>query len=125
MKIKMIHPKTLIIREVEESNQNKINILRRAGFKNADGFRMPKKKVVEPPPTVSEVVEGHKLEEGEGVEELNPEIAIHISVAARKLVQEHDLDPAKIQGTGKDGGITKPDVVKYLAALEAEKEAAE
>jgi 2-oxoglutarate dehydrogenase E2 component (dihydrolipoamide succinyltransferase) len=36
--------------------------------------------------------------------------------AARALVEEHDLDPAGITPTGRDGRITKPDVLRYLAA---------
>lgn len=34
--------------------------------------------------------------------------------AVRKLIAEHNLDPAKITGTGKGGRITKEDVVKYM-----------
>ncbi len=38
-----------------------------------------------------------------------------LSPAVKKLVAEHDLDPAAIAGTGKDGRLTKGDV---LAAIE-------
>jgi 2-oxoglutarate dehydrogenase E2 component (dihydrolipoamide succinyltransferase) len=34
--------------------------------------------------------------------------------AARQLVEENQLDPARIQGSGKGGRITKEDVVAYL-----------
>ena len=34
--------------------------------------------------------------------------------AVRKLLDEHKLDPAQIPGTGKDGRLTKADVVKYI-----------
>ena len=37
----------------------------------------------------------------------------------RKLVAEHDLDPAEIEGTGKDGRLTKADVEAWLAARTA------
>lgn len=37
-----------------------------------------------------------------------------IMPAARKLIEEHGLDPAQIQGTGKDGRILKEDVQNYL-----------
>ncbi|MDX1513475.1 MAG: 2-oxoglutarate dehydrogenase complex dihydrolipoyllysine-residue succinyltransferase [Gammaproteobacteria bacterium] len=37
-----------------------------------------------------------------------------LSPAVRKLVEEHDLDPSRIEGTGKDGRITKGDVLAYL-----------
>lgn len=44
-----------------------------------------------------------------------------LSPAVRKLVAEHEVDPGKIIGTGKDGRITKADVLKFVAA-EAEVE---
>lgn len=37
-----------------------------------------------------------------------------LSPAVRKLVEEHDLDPSQIEGTGKDGRITKADVLDHL-----------
>lgn len=37
-----------------------------------------------------------------------------LSPAVRRLVQEHDIDPATIKGTGKDGRIVKEDVLKFL-----------
>ncbi|MCK5041753.1 MAG: E3 binding domain-containing protein, partial [Sphingomonadales bacterium] len=39
-----------------------------------------------------------------------------MSPAVRKLVGEHNLDAGKIAGTGKDGRITKGDVLKAVAA---------
>ena len=42
-----------------------------------------------------------------------------LSPAVRKLVAEHDLDPAAIEGTGKDGRLLKADVEAYLAAQAA------
>jgi len=39
-----------------------------------------------------------------------------IAPAVRKLIGEHNLDPNKITGTGKDGRITKGDVLKAVAA---------
>ena len=41
-----------------------------------------------------------------------------LSPAVRRVVLEHHLDPSKIKGTGKDGRLTKVDV---LAAAKAEK----
>ncbi|WP_440996777.1 2-oxoglutarate dehydrogenase complex dihydrolipoyllysine-residue succinyltransferase [Arhodomonas sp. SL1] len=37
-----------------------------------------------------------------------------LAPAVRRLVAEHDLDPAKIEGSGRGGRITKEDVVRYL-----------
>lgn len=36
--------------------------------------------------------------------------------AVRKLVEEHGLDPAAIAGSGREGRITKADVLDYLAS---------
>jgi len=51
-----------------------------------------------------------------------PEAAIPASTAAperlspavRRLVEEHDLDPSTISGTGRDGRLTKGDVLAHL-----------
>ena len=37
-----------------------------------------------------------------------------LSPAVRRLVEEHALDPAAIEGTGKDGRLTKKDVLAHL-----------
>lgn len=37
-----------------------------------------------------------------------------LSPAVRRLISEHDLNPADINGTGKDGRITKDDVLKFI-----------
>ncbi len=39
----------------------------------------------------------------------------HPSPAARKLMDENNVQGSRIQGTGKDGRITKQDVVAYMA----------
>ena len=54
----------------------------------------------------------HPDEEGEDGGSLT------LSPAVRRVVLEHGLDPSKIKGTGKDGRLTKDDV---LAAAKAEK----
>lgn len=41
--------------------------------------------------------------------------AVTLSPAVRRLVLEHGLDPSKIRGTGKDGRLTKDDVLRALA----------
>src|SRR6056300_729923 len=38
-----------------------------------------------------------------------------VGPAARKLIEENGLDASQIPGTGKNGGITKEDVVNYMA----------
>ncbi|MGD8592100.1 MAG: 2-oxoglutarate dehydrogenase complex dihydrolipoyllysine-residue succinyltransferase [Gammaproteobacteria bacterium] len=41
-----------------------------------------------------------------------------LSPAVRKLIADNDVDVTKIIGTGKDGRITKADVLKFLASEE-------
>ena len=43
---------------------------------------------------------------GDGAQKMGP--------AVRKLVEEHDLDPAAIDGSGREGRITKGDVLQYM-----------
>jgi 2-oxoglutarate dehydrogenase E2 component (dihydrolipoamide succinyltransferase) len=45
-----------------------------------------------------------------------PDAAAALSPAVRRLVEEHGLDPARITGTGRDGRLTKGDV---LAAIDS------
>ena len=42
--------------------------------------------------------------------------------AARQLVEEHKLDPAAINGSGKGGRINKDDVLAHLASVSAVQE---
>lgn len=37
-----------------------------------------------------------------------------VGPAVRRLVEEHDLDAAQIEGTGREGRVTKSDVLSYL-----------
>lgn len=56
-----------------------------------------------------------KVEVSEKVDTpVEPVEADGLSPAVRRLVTEHDLDPAAITGTGKDGRLTKEDVLVYL-----------
>jgi len=42
-----------------------------------------------------------------------------LSPAVRRMVEEFQLDPRSIAGTGRDGRITKEDVVRHLESLKA------
>ena len=42
-----------------------------------------------------------------------------LSPAARRVVEEHGLDPAQIAGTGKDGRLTKEDALKAVSGAPA------
>ena len=47
-----------------------------------------------------------------------------LSPAVRKMVEENNIDPSQIKGTGKDGRLTKGDVQAYLDDGGAKKSAA-
>jgi 2-oxoglutarate dehydrogenase E2 component (dihydrolipoamide succinyltransferase) len=55
------------------------------------------------------------VDEEEGEEGTN----LTLSPAVRRIVLEHHLDPSKIRGTGKDGRLTKDDVLAAAKAKEA------
>jgi len=59
---------------------------------------------------------GENMEPKDSEEDEGPHLTL--SPAVRRIVLEHHLDPSKIKGTGKDGRLTKDDV---LAAAEGEK----
>lgn len=42
-----------------------------------------------------------------------------LSPAAKRVVEEHKLDPAAVSGSGRDGRVSKADVVKHLSAQES------
>src|SRR5690606_27092981 len=48
-----------------------------------------------------------------------------LSPAARKMADENNLKPADIKGTGKDGRVTKEDVVNHLSSANAKPAPAE
>jgi 2-oxoglutarate dehydrogenase E2 component (dihydrolipoamide succinyltransferase) len=49
----------------------------------------------------------------------SPASANKMGPAVRKLVEEHDLDPTAIAGSGREGRITKGDVLDYIADHQA------
>jgi 2-oxoglutarate dehydrogenase E2 component (dihydrolipoamide succinyltransferase) len=52
-----------------------------------------------------------------------PEPAAALSPAVRKLVEEHDLDPSAIPASGKDGRLTKGDVLSFVESGGGKKKA--
>ena len=51
-------------------------------------------------------------------------VEVLMSPAARKLIEENNLDPNLVPSTGKDGRITKEDVVNFMSTGAPEKPAA-
>jgi len=120
MLIKYIHPKTGTVREVDENYALKIRLLTRGGFIPLSKYKAPKPVVVPYVKNASDIVQDEKQDLA-SLEEVNaPEVAVHVSASARVLIEEFGLDAALIEGSGKDGQITKPDVQEYLASLEEE-----
>jgi 2-oxoglutarate dehydrogenase E2 component (dihydrolipoamide succinyltransferase) len=69
-------------------------------------------------PTLAE--DAHAPMPGQG-HDSSSDMGLTLSPAVRRVVLEHGLDPSKIKGTGKDGRLTKDDV---LAAAKAQGQAA-
>ena len=63
---------------------------------------------------------GEPAEAGADAEKTAARAAPALSPAVRKLLHEHDLDPAQITGSGKDGRILKEDVLAHLEARQQE-----
>ena len=69
---------------------------------------------------VAEIEEAEELgapAPASAVEPSKPEPVL--SPAVRRLVEEHELDPAAMKGTGKDGRLTKKDVLAHLETRSA------
>lgn len=133
MTVKLINPKTQVVREIGDEDALMFRLLKRAGFVLASKYKAPVVKVPEPEPTLAEIVESQSAETEESAVEMAAEKAIHIkmelpaiadeeeshpisiSPPVRKLIAKHGLDPSLIEGTGKNGAIKKVDVLEYLA----------
>ena len=76
----------------------------------ADAEKKPLEKAKKEPPSKA------KAAESRGEDRL-------LSPAVRRLVAEHDLDPASIQSTGPGGRVTKGDVLLYLEGQPADEAA--
>lgn len=70
----------------------------------AGGSAPAPEKAAEAPASGADEEDGSAEDEGE----------LLLSPSARKMIQENNLDPARIKGTGKGGRITKEDVVNHL-----------
>lgn len=47
-----------------------------------------------------------------------------LSPVVRRLAREHDIDPSVIDGTGRDGRVTRNDVLAYIESMKAKPEPA-
>jgi 2-oxoglutarate dehydrogenase E2 component (dihydrolipoamide succinyltransferase) len=90
-----------------------------AGAPSADASAAPLAGVPEATPVNPEGA-GQNIELREEEDEEHEGSSLTLSPSVRRLVLEHGLDPSRIKGTGKDGRLTKDDV---LNAATAQKEA--
>ena len=58
---------------------------------------------------------GDEADEAKGEQQSDDKL---LSPAARKIADENNVDPDKVPGTGKDGRVTKEDVMNYLSSGE-------
>jgi 2-oxoglutarate dehydrogenase E2 component (dihydrolipoamide succinyltransferase) len=74
----------------------------------------PAAKIAAPPPRPAAPVPAAARPDAEAGANAN-----RMGPAVRKLVEEHDIDPTSIAGSGREGRITKGDVLDYLADHQA------
>ncbi|MFP4531887.1 MAG: 2-oxoglutarate dehydrogenase complex dihydrolipoyllysine-residue succinyltransferase [Desulfobacterales bacterium] len=82
-------------------------------------------KPPEPKPAEKAAPEEKETAEKAPEVEEKPAEAAQLMPSVRRLIREHDLDPAQIQGSGPGGRITKGDVLLYLESDEAKAKPAE
>ena len=72
--------------------------------------------VTEPEKEIEKVVETDEVKEVEEskIENQNEYSSSHNGPAVKKLLKEHELNPADIVSSGKGGRITKADVINHL-----------
>jgi 2-oxoglutarate dehydrogenase E2 component (dihydrolipoamide succinyltransferase) len=87
-----------------------------------DSKSAPEEKKTEKPPEKKKEPDAEKKRVEEKERKTPPEKEKPLSPAVRRIVEEEHLEPAKISGTGKDGRLTKGDV---LAAAQGQKSAGE
>jgi 2-oxoglutarate dehydrogenase E2 component (dihydrolipoamide succinyltransferase) len=76
----------------------------------------PAEKAVETTATATPAAAETPAPREESPVESEPDHITTLSPAVRRAVLEHHVDPSKIKGTGKDGRITKDDVLAAAAA---------
>ena len=87
-----------------------------------DSKSAPEEKKTEKPPEKKKEPDAEKKRVEEKERKTPPEKEKPLSPAVRRIVEEEHLEPEEISGTGKDGRLTKGDV---LAAAQGQKSAGE
>ena len=105
MKVKLIHPKTKVVKELDESEALMLRLLKRAGFVLAKGYKAPVAKA--PEPSLAEIVEGQSEKMEVAGVEVAAEMAIHVPVIeATKPLSEMGMK--ELRALAKDRGIKIP-----------------
>ncbi len=79
----------------------------------------PPKSTAPPPKPMAPTPASERQEPEASIERTAGASANRMGPAVRKLVEEHDIDPKSIAGSGREGRITKGDVLDYLADHQA------
>jgi 2-oxoglutarate dehydrogenase E2 component (dihydrolipoamide succinyltransferase) len=90
-----------------------------ARIEDGDGKRPEKSRSQEQPPTAKTSPPPAARETEASTPAAPPALAPaieNLSPAVRRLVREHELDPSAITGTGRDGRLTKADVLAHIDA---------
>ncbi|MBA3564727.1 MAG: 2-oxoglutarate dehydrogenase complex dihydrolipoyllysine-residue succinyltransferase [Gammaproteobacteria bacterium] len=87
-----------------------------AAAKQGDGEKREKKaaKPDTEPRAASEDEPGKPKDDDEAESAAKDRSAARLSPSVRHLLEEHDIDPADIAGSGRDGRLTKADVMGFL-----------
>jgi len=93
--------------EIAAAEGSEVGVGALLGIINAGGATIAAKA----PPAAAKAPEPATANPGS---DAGPDAETSLSPAVRKLVDENGLDPAQITGTGKDGRLTKGDVLAYL-----------
>lgn len=113
----------IITRVAQEDDDLAIGAL--VAYIDTDGSPTENKETKSEPAKKEEKAEVQPKEEPkvEAKEIVKPTYAEgHVSPAAKKILEEKDVDPKAVEGTGKDGRITKEDAIKASPGIKGWKE---
>ena len=115
--IKLVHPKTKAVKELDESDALMLRLLKRAGYVLAKGYKPP--VAPSPEPSLAEIVESQSEKMEVAGVEVAAEKAVHVPVTevAKPL---SEMNMKELRALAKERGIKIPFTVrskKGIAAL--------
>jgi 2-oxoglutarate dehydrogenase E2 component (dihydrolipoamide succinyltransferase) len=90
------------------------------GEAGGEARKVPESTPVNPPGAGENIEAKEELRADAGADGEEEAPHLTLSPAVRRIVLEHHLDPSKIKGTGKDGRLTKDDVLAAAKLQKAE-----